>query len=87
MGDMRISGTTVEERVKQVIAVHLSVDMHEVTPQATLRDDLGGDSLDMVEIVMALEEAFHIHISDEDGDKMKTVADAVKLVEKMAVKQ
>lgn len=78
---MGIDGKTVEERVKQVIAEHLQVEMDEVTPQSSLRDDLGGDSLDMVEIVMCLEEAFRIQISDEDGDKMKTVADAVKIVE------
>lgn len=81
MANTRIKGTTVEERVKQIIADNLSVELEEVTPQSSLRDDLGADSLDLVEIVMCFETEFGISISDEDGDKMKTVADAVKIVE------
>lgn len=83
----RISGTTVAERVKEIIADQFGVDLQEVTPGSSLRDDLGGDSLDLVETVMRLETEFGIQIDDEAGDAMKTVQDAVDVVEKLAVKQ
>lgn len=81
MAKTRIEGKSIEEQVKGIIVDQLSVDESEVTLGSSLRDDLDADSLDLVEIVMILEEAFDIQISDEDGDKMKTVADAVKIVE------
>ena len=67
---------SVEERVKQIIVEQLGVDEAEVTPTASFVDDLGADSLDQVELVMAFEEAFGIEVPDEDAEKMTTVKDA-----------
>ena len=75
---------TVEEKVKSIIMEQLGVDAEEVTPEASFVNDLGADSLDTVELVMALEEAFKIEISDEDGEKITTVADAIKYIESHA---
>jgi acyl carrier protein len=66
----------VEEKVKQIIVEQLGVDEGEVTPNASFVDDLGADSLDTVELVMAFEEAFDIEIPDEDAEKIRTVQDA-----------
>jgi acyl carrier protein len=73
---------SVEERVKQIIVEQLGVDEGEVTPTASFVDDLGADSLDTVELVMALEEAFGIEIPDEDAEKIITVQDAINYIEK-----
>ncbi len=62
---------SVEERVKQIIVEQLGVDEAEVTPNASFVDDLGADSLDTVELVMAFEEAFEIEIPDEDAEKIR----------------
>ena len=70
-----------EERVKQIIVDQLGVAPEQVTPEASFIDDLGADSLDTVELVMALEEEFDIEIPDEDAEKMTTVADAIKYLE------
>ena len=70
-----------EEKVKAIIAEQLGVKPEEVTPSASFIDDLGADSLDTVELVMALEEEFGIEIPDEDAEKMTTVGDAVKYIE------
>ncbi len=70
-----------EEKVKSIIAEQLGVKPEEVTPTASFIDDLGADSLDTVELVMALEEEFGIEIPDEDAEKMSTVGDAVKYIE------
>ena len=67
---------SVDERVKQIIVEQLGVDEAEVTPNASFVDDLGADSLDTVELVMAFEEAFEIEIPDEDAEKIRTVKDA-----------
>jgi acyl carrier protein len=67
---------TVEEKVKQIIVEQLGVDEAEVTPTAHFVDDLGADSLDIVELVMAFEEQFEIEIPDEDAEKIATVKDA-----------
>ena len=67
---------SVEEKVKQIIVEQLGVDEGEGTPNASFVDDLGADSLDTVELVMAFEEAFDIEIPDEDAEKIKTVQDA-----------
>jgi acyl carrier protein len=75
---------TVEEKVKGIIMEQLGVDAEEVTPEASFVNDLGADSLDTVELVMALEEAFKIEISDEDAEKISTVSDAVKYIESHA---
>ena len=73
---------SVDERVKQIIVEQLGVDEAEVTATATFVDDLGADSLDTVELVMAFEEAFGIEIPDEDAEKIATVKDAVDYIQK-----
>jgi len=75
---------STEERVKQIIVEQLGVDEGEVTPTASFVDDLGADSLDTVELVMAFEEAFGIEIPDEDAEKITTVKDANEYIEKHA---
>ncbi len=65
----------VEQRVKDIIVEQLGVDPERVTPEASFIDDLGADSLDIVELVMAMEECFNIEIPDEDAEKLRTVAD------------
>ena len=69
------------DKVKAIIVEQLGVDESEVTPEAHFIDDLGADSLDTVELVMALEEEFGIEISDEDAEKIQTVGDALKYIE------
>ena len=71
---------SVEDRVKQIIVEQLGVEEAEVTPNASFVDDLGADSLDTVELVMAFEEAFEIEIPDEDAEKIRTVKDAVDYI-------
>ena len=72
----------VDEKVKQIIVEQLGVDEGEVTPSASFVDDLGADSLDTVELVMAFEEAFNIEIPDEAAEKIQKVKDAVEYIEK-----
>jgi acyl carrier protein len=72
----------VDEKVKQIIVEQLQVDEAEVTPGASFQEDLGADSLDVVELVMQFEEAFDIQIPDEDAEKIKTVKDATEYIEK-----
>lgn len=79
---MIIDKLTTEERVKLIISENLIVDEELVTPGANLKEDLGADSLDGVELVMCLEEAFDIAIADDEAEKIKMVRDAVQLVEK-----
>ena len=74
----------VEDKVKQIIVEQLGVDEAEVTATASFVDDLGADSLDQVELIMAFEEAFDIEIPDEDAEKIRTVKDAVEYVDKHA---
>ena len=74
----------VADKVKGIIVEQLGVDEEEVTPDASFVDDLGADSLDTVELVMALEEAFKIEISDEDAEKIHSVGDAVKYIQSHA---
>jgi acyl carrier protein len=69
-----------DEKVKQIIVEQLGVEEGEVTASASFQDDLGADSLDIVELVMAFEEAFEIEIPDEDAEKIKTVKDAVDYI-------
>ena len=71
---------SVEEKVKDCIVTQLGVNEDEVTNEASFIDDLGADSLDIVELVMAFEEKFGIEIPDEDVEKLRTVGDAVKYV-------
>ncbi|OGR44715.1 MAG: acyl carrier protein [Elusimicrobia bacterium GWA2_61_42] len=70
----------LEERVKKIIIEQLAVDSAEVVPQAQFVQDLGADSLDTVELVMALEEEFDIEIPDEDAEKIRTVGEAVTYI-------
>lgn len=74
----------VEEKVKQLIVDQLGVEASDVTDSSSFVDDLGADSLDRVELVMALEEIFGIEIPDEDAEKLVTVQDAVNYVQKNA---
>ncbi|HHZ20691.1 MAG TPA: acyl carrier protein [Firmicutes bacterium] len=67
-------------KVKDIVVEQLGVDEEEVTEQASFVDDLGADSLDIVELVMALEEEFDMEIPDEDAEKIKTVGDAVNYI-------
>jgi acyl carrier protein len=71
---------TIEERVQAIIVEQLGVDENEVTESASFIDDLGADSLDTVELVMAFEEEFDIEIPDEDAEEITTVADAIKYI-------
>jgi len=73
--------SSTEEKVKQIIVEQLGVDEAEVTSTASFIDDLGADSLDTVELVMALEEGFGIEIPDEDAEKISTVKDAINYIE------
>jgi acyl carrier protein len=72
---------SVEERVKQIIVDQLGVEQAEVTPGASFADDLGADSLDRVELIMAMEEAFDLEIPDEQAEKITTVQDAVTYIQ------
>jgi acyl carrier protein len=75
---------TTLERVRKVLMEQLEVSEDEVTPAASIVDDLGADSLDVVEIVMGLEEEFDIEVSDQDAEKLPTVQDIVNYVEEKA---
>lgn len=68
-------------KVKEITANELGVDLEKVTPEASFVEDLGADSLDTVELVMAFEEEFGIDIPDEDAEQMRTVGDAIKYVQ------
>lgn len=70
----------MESKVKEIIAKQLGVDMAEVKPEASFVDDLGADSLDTVELVMAFEEAFNVQIPDEDAEKIIKVEDAINYI-------
>jgi acyl carrier protein len=71
---------TVEEKIKNVIVEQLGVSADEVVPEASFVDDLGADSLDLVELIMVLEEAFEREIPDEDAEKLQTVGDAINYI-------
>ena len=75
-------GAFSEQRVKEIITEQLGVSADQVTPDASFIDDLGADSLDQVELVMALEEEFEVEIPDEDAEKMTTVRDAIEYLRK-----
>ncbi|NVM22055.1 MAG: acyl carrier protein [Desulfobacterales bacterium] len=70
----------IEEKVKKIVAEKLSVEPDEVVPEASFVDDLGADSLDLVELIMAMEEAFDMEISDEEAEKLQTVRDAINYI-------
>lgn len=77
---MTTNTTEIEARVKKIVAEQLGVKEDEITPDASFVDDLGADSLDTVELVMALEEEFETEIPDEDAEKIVTMKDAVAYV-------
>jgi acyl carrier protein len=75
------SKTSVEGKVREIVCEQLGVSEEEVTPDASFVDDLGADSLDLVELVMALEEEYDMEISDEEAEKISTVQDVVNHIE------
>lgn len=75
--------TTTADRVRKIIWEHLGVEDNRITPEAKLRDDLGADSLDHVELVMAFEEEFMIEISDAEAEKVETVGQAVAAIDRL----
>ena len=79
-GSQSIGMSTIEERVKKIVVEQLGVKEDEVTPNASFVDDLGADSLDTVELVMALEEEFETEIPDEEAEKITTVQQAVDYI-------
>jgi len=70
------------EKVREVVSEQLGIEYDEITAESLFLDDLGADSLDIVELIMALEERFGIAIPDEDAEKIQTVADAVEYIKK-----
>ena len=72
----------IEEKVKEIICEQLDVAAENVVPEASFVDDLGADSLDQVELIMAMEEAFDISIPDEDAEKIATAKDAIEYIKK-----
>jgi acyl carrier protein len=77
---------SIEEKVKDIIVEQLGVNPEQVTPQASFIEDLGADSLDIVELVMAFEEEFGVEVPDEDAEKLQTVGDVVKYIEEKSSK-
>ncbi|MDO5449315.1 MAG: acyl carrier protein [Akkermansia sp.] len=73
---------SIESQVKEIIAAQLSVDLEKVTSDAKFIEDLGADSLDTVELVMAFEDKFDVEVADEDAEKLKSVKDVVEYIEK-----
>lgn len=74
------------ERVQEVLADQLGLEENEIKPESKLKEDLGADSLDMVELIMAMEEEFDVEIPDEEAQNIRTVADAVNYVEQYETK-
>jgi acyl carrier protein len=85
--EVKSVATFSEDRLKEIIAKELEVEVKQLTPEAKFIEDLGADSLDIVELVMALEEEFGIDIPDEDADKLKTVGDALNYLKSHAPAQ
>lgn len=76
-----MSEKSIEDKVKEIIVEQLSVNADQVTPEAKFIEDLGADSLDVVELVMAFEEEFDVEVPDEEAEKLTTVNDVVKYIE------
>jgi len=75
------SSEEISKRIREIIVEQLGVSLEEVTPEASFIEDLGADSLDIVELIMALEEEYDIEIPDEDAEKIQTVKDVIAYVE------
>jgi acyl carrier protein len=75
---------SIEEKVKDIIVEQLGVNPEQVTPQASFIEDLGADSLDIVELVMAFEEEFSVEVPDEDAEKLQTVGDVINYIKERA---
>jgi acyl carrier protein len=80
-GNQNTMAEEIETKVREIISEQLGVAVDEVTPEASFIEDLGADSLDIVELVMALEEQYGMEISDEDAEKIRTVKDVVTYIE------
>ena len=78
---------SIEEKVKDIIVEKLGVNPEQFTPQESFIEDLGADSLDIVELVMAFEEEFSVEVPDEDAEKLQTVGDVIKYIEERAKKE
>ena len=78
---------SIDEKVKDIIVEQLGVNPEQVTPQASFIEDLGADSLDIVELVMAFEEEFSVEVPDEDAEKLHTVGDVINYIKERASKQ
>ena len=76
----------IEAKVKEIIINELGVEAEKVTPEASFVEDLGADSLDTVELVMAFEEEFNVEVPDEDAEKLQTVGDVIKYIEEKSSK-
>ena len=83
---MESRNSTIEQRVNSILAEQLGVESDVLTPEANLVDDLGADSLDVVELVMALEEEFGVEIPDEEVENIRTIADVVQYIAGHAAK-
>src|SRR5215212_10240373 len=83
----RMSEKSIEEKVKDIIVEQLGVNPEQVTPTASFIEDLGADSLDTVELVMAFEEEFSVEVPDEDAEKLQTVGDVIKYIDERAKQQ
>ncbi len=70
----------MEERIKEIIADQLGIDVNQIKPESKFVEDLGADSLDVVELIMAFEEEFDVEIPDEDAEKIQTVADVINYI-------
>jgi acyl carrier protein len=81
-----MSEKTIEEKVRDIIVEQLGVTAEQVTPEASFIEDLGADSLDTVELVMAFEEEFGVEVPDEDAEKLQKVSDVVKYIEEKQAK-
>jgi acyl carrier protein len=79
-----MSEKSIEDKVKEIIVEQLGVNPEQVTPSASFIEDLGADSLDTVELVMAFEEEFSVEVPDEDAEKLQTVGDVVRYIEERA---
>ncbi len=77
---------SIEDKVKDIIVEQLGVNPEQVTPQASFIEDLGADSLDIVELVMAFEEEFGVEVPDEDAEKLQTVGDVISYIKERANK-